>query len=134
MLGRPGAHGVRFFLHALRRELPGAQGAGAEGEERHPFPMLVRVPGLPEQIEGLAPVAPGQALPGLLQQLSGRNGLRLRPLPFSAPVSAVAPGGHRVLATERGDREERENQAGSSCRTTGVVSTPGFNVIGSRTG
>ena len=106
VLSGPGTHGGRFLGHVFRRELPGALHAGAEGEERKPLQVLVCVLCLPEQIEGLAPVALLQALPSLFQQLSGGGYVpRLRPLPLSASVLAIAFGGHRVSSTEK--REER---------------------------
>ena len=122
VLSGPGTHGGRLLRHAFRRKLPGAPGAGAEGEDRQPFQTLVCVLCLPEQIEGLAPISLGQALPSLLQQLSGRCVLRFRPLPLSASVLAVALSGHRTLSC---GPEGGNEQAESSKAAAGRSSLPG---------
>ena len=90
---RPGAHRGRFPVHALRGKLPGALHAGAERHQRQPRQAVVPILHLPDQVERVAPVSPGERLPRLIQQTAGgyaRRARRCRPL----PIAAIASGGH----------------------------------------
>ena len=119
---RPDAHGGRFLVHALRRKLAGALHGGTEGHQRQPRQAVVPIPRLPDQIERLAPVSPGEELPRLLQQAPGGcTGSARRRRPFA--IAAIAPAGHVCRSVEGmrnsstvASRQRRRPSSSSRCR------------------
>ena len=97
------AHGGRFRVHALGRELSGAPDARAEGEQRQLRQVRVAVARLPNQLQRLAPVPLPEHLARLFQQTArgeaGGGGGGCRPLAFATAAFAFAR--HRLASSAR---------------------------------